>query len=68
MEEIISQFMNLCEEDVENMTNEEKLLFYKSSLKDLDNLLNTKDIAIEDYQVLLQTKRNLLAKVFMLED
>ena len=67
MEDLIKEFEKLTQTDISSFSLEEQQNFYKNSLKDLDVVMNNKNIALDFYEQLLEIKRNLLAKLYATE-
>lgn len=67
MEDLINQFKTMCNE-ASKMSNDEKIKFTKETIVDLDKLMASKDIKIQDYEKLMQIKRQLLSELIFSED
>lgn len=57
----------MCNE-ASKMSNDEKIKFTKETIVDLDKLMASKDIKIQDYEKLMQIKRQLLSELVFSED
>lgn len=68
MEELISQFKDLVEQDLQDMSKEEQLDFYQKSINDIDVLMDTENIDLDLYEQFLQIKKVLLSKIYTLEE
>lgn len=64
MGDLIKEFEKLTQTDISNFSLEEKQDFYKNSIRDLDVVMNNKNIDLNFYEQLLEIKRNLLAKLY----
>ncbi len=64
MEDLIKEFEKLTQTDISNFSLEEQQDFYKNSIRDLDVVMNNKNIDLNFYEQLLEIKRNLLAKLY----
>ncbi len=68
MEELISQFKELVEQDFQNLSKEEQIEFYQKSIEDLDKIMDTKNIDLDIYEKLLEIKKMLLSKIYILKE
>ncbi len=64
MGDLIKEFEKLTQTDISNFSLEEQQDFYKNSIRDLDVVMNNKNIDLNFYEQLLEIKRNLLAKLY----
>ena len=64
MGDLIKEFEKLTQTDISNFCLEEQQDFYKNSIRDLDVVMNNKNIDLNFYEQLLEIKRNLLAKLY----
>lgn len=64
MGDLIKEFEKLTQTDISNFGLEEQQDFYKNSIRDLDVVMNNKNIDLNFYEQLLEIKRNLLAKLY----
>ncbi len=64
MGDLIKEFEKLTQTDISNFSLEEQQDFYKNSIRDLDVVMNNKNIDLYFYEQLLEIKRNLLAKLY----
>ena len=64
MGDLIKEFEKLTQTDISNFSLEEQQNFYKNSIRDLDVVMNNKNIDLNFYEQLLEIKRNLLAKLY----
>lgn len=67
MGDLIKEFEKLTQTDISNFSLEEQQDFYKNSIRDLDVVMNNKNIDLNFYEQLLEIKRNLLAKLYATE-
>ncbi len=68
MEELISQFKDLIDQDLQNMSKENQIEFYQKSINDLDVLMDNKNIDLDIYEQLLEVKKTLLSKIYILKE
>ena len=68
MEELISQFKYLVEQDLQDMSKEEQIDFYQKSINDIDVLMDTKNIDLDLYEQFLQIKKMLLSKIYTIKE
>lgn len=68
MEELISQFKELFEQDFQDLSKEEQIEFYQKSIEDLDKIMDTKNIDLDIYEQLLEIKKMLLSKIYILKE
>lgn len=64
MGDLIKEFEKLTQTDISNFSLAEQQDFYKNSIRDLDVVMNNKNIDLNFYEQLLEIKRNLLAKLY----
>lgn len=67
MEDLINEFEKLTQTDISSFSLEEQQNFYKNSIRDLDVVMNNKNIDLDFYEQLLEIKKNLLAKLYATE-
>ena len=68
MEELISQFKDLVEQNLQDMSKEEQIDFYQKSINDIDVLMDTKNIDLDLYEQFLQIKKMLLSKIYTIKE
>ena len=68
MEELISQFKELFEQDFQDLSKEEQIEFYQKSIEDLDKIMVSKNIDLDIYEQLLEIKKMMLSKIYILKE
>ena len=68
MEELISQFKDFVEQDLKDMSNEDKIAFYTNCLHDLDDLIGTNNLDLDIYEQFIAIKKSLMSKIYLLKD
>ncbi|MBP3431274.1 MAG: hypothetical protein J6K39_00205 [Clostridia bacterium] len=67
MEELIKQFEELCSEDDSNLSKKERLARCQATINDIDTLMNNEKINLDTYERLLEIKKSLMMKKFLLQ-
>lgn len=62
-ENLIKKINLLTNVELPNYSSKEKVLYYKDLLKRLDRLLNDKNINLDDFEQLLEIKKQIMSKI-----
>lgn len=62
-ENLIKKINLLANVELPNYSSKEKVLYYKDLLKRLDRLLNDKNINLDDFEQLLEIKKQIMSKI-----